>query len=241
VEVIVKSLLELRDTWVKYGKVEAVRGINFSLETGEIIALIGANGAGKSTILKAIIRLEPLARGEIIFDGENIAGKQTPDMVRRGVLLCPEGRRIFARLSVMKNLLVGAYLNKDKAEIKRNLEEIFQAFPILRERSAQAGGSLSGGEQQMLAIGRALMARPRLLMLDEPSLGLAPIVVQEVGLIVKSIFKRGVSIILAEQNALWALEVAEQGCVVENGKIVFRGTYDELTKNDLIREAYLGD
>lgn len=236
-----KSLLELRDVWVKYGKVEAVRGVNFSLGTGEIIALIGANGAGKSTILKAIMKLEPIAGGKIVFDGEDTAGKQTPDMVRRGVSLCLEGRRIFPRLSVMKNLLAGAYLKKNRTEINRNLAEIFEAFPILRERSVQAGGSLSGGEQQMLAIGRALMAGPRLLMLDEPSLGLAPIVVQEVGSIVKSILERGVSIILAEQNALWALEVAGRGCVLQNGKIVFQGSYGELTKNDYIRGAYLGD
>jgi branched-chain amino acid transport system ATP-binding protein len=240
VEVIVKSLLELRDVWVRYGKVDAVRGVNFSIGTGEIVALIGANGAGKSTFLKAVIGLEPLSGGNVFFDGEDTAGKQTPDMVRIGIALCPEGRRIFPRLSVIKNLLMGAYLQKDKAEINRSLGEVFEAFPILRDRKSQSGGSLSGGQQQMLAIGRALMAKPKLLMLDEPSLGLAPLVVQEVGSIVNSILERGVTIILAEQNAHWALEVAKIGYVLENGKIVVQGTYDELTKNDHIREAYLG-
>jgi branched-chain amino acid transport system ATP-binding protein len=161
-------------------------------------------------------------------------------MVRMGVALCPEGRRIFPEMTVMKNLIVGAYLRKDEAEIKRQLEEIYEHFPILGERRYQRGGSLSGGEQQMLAIGRALMAGPKLLLLDEPSLGLAPLMVQEVGTIIKNILERGMSIILAEQNALWSLELSQYGFIMETGKIVMQGSYEELVKNNYIMEAYLG-
>jgi branched-chain amino acid transport system ATP-binding protein len=161
-------------------------------------------------------------------------------MVRMGVALCPEGRRIFPEMTVMKNLIVGAYLRKDEAEIKRQLEEIYEHFPILGERRYQRGGSLSGGEQQMLAIGRALMAGPKLLLLDEPSLGLAPMMVQEVGTIIKNILERGMSIILAEQNALWALGLSQYGFIMETGKIVMQGSYEELVKNNYIMEAYLG-
>jgi branched-chain amino acid transport system ATP-binding protein len=201
---------------------------------------MGSNGAGKSTILKAIIGLKELSKGEILFAGNQVSGKSTPEMVRMGVALCPEGRRIFPEMTVMKNLIVGAYLRKDEAEIKRQLEEIYEHFPILGERRYQRGGSLSGGEQQMLAIGRALMAGPKLLLLDEPSLGLAPLMVQEVGTIIKNILERGMSIILAEQNALWSLELSQYGFIMETGKIVMQGSYEELVKNNYIMEAYLG-
>jgi branched-chain amino acid transport system ATP-binding protein len=222
-------IIELRDIYVSYGKIQAVRGVSFQLDEGSIVALMGANGAGKSTILKAIL-----------FAGERVGGKSTPDIVRMGVALCPEGRKIFPEMSVMKNLIAGAYLRKDKKEITRQLKEIFEYFPILRERHLQRGGSLSGGEQQMLAIGRALMANPKLLLLDEPSLGLAPLLVQEVGTIIKDIMKRGISMILAEQNALWSLEVSQHGFVMETGKIVMLGNYEELVGNRYITEAYLG-
>lgn len=233
-------IIELRDIYVNYGKIQAVRGVSLELDDGSIIALMGSNGAGKSTILKAIIGLKELSKGEILFAGNKVSGKSTPDMVRMGVALCPEGRRIFSEMTVIKNLIAGAYLRKDKKEINRQLEEIFEYFPILRERHHQRGGSLSGGEQQMLAIGRALMAGPKLLLLDEPSLGLAPLLVQEVGTIIKNIMKRGISMILAEQNALWSLELSQYGFVMETGKIVMQGSYEELVKNNYIMEAYLG-
>lgn len=233
-------IIELRDIYVNYGKIQAVRGVSFELDDGSIVALMGSNGAGKSTILKAIIGLKELSKGEILFAGNQVSGKSTPEMVRMGVALCPEGRRIFPEMTVMKNLIVGAYLRKDEAEIKRQLEEIYEHFPILGERRYQRGGSLSGGEQQMLAIGRALMAGPKLLLLDEPSLGLAPLMVQEVGTIIKNILERGMSIILAEQNALWSLELSQYGFIMETGKIVMQGSYEELVKNNYIMEAYLG-
>ena len=233
-------IIELRDIYVNYGKIQAVKGVSFELDDGSIVALMGSNGAGKSTILKAIIGLKELSKGEILFAGNKVSGKSTPEMVRMGVALCPEGRRIFPEMTVMKNLIVGAYLRKDEAEIKRQLEEIYEHFPILGERRYQRGGSLSGGEQQMLAIGRALMAGPKLLLLDEPSLGLAPLMVQEVGTIIKNILKRGMSIILAEQNALWSLELSQYGFIMETGKIVMQGSYEELVKNNYIMEAYLG-
>jgi branched-chain amino acid transport system ATP-binding protein len=237
---IVRSILELHGVFVNYGKVEAVRGVSLALEERKIFALMGANGAGKSTILKAIIGLEALSGGKIHFAGQDVTGKTTPEMVRRGIALCPEGRRIFPEMSVLKNLLSGAYLRKNRGEINQQLREIFEYFPILSERRQQMGGRLSGGEQQMLAIGRALMAGPRLLLLDEPSLGLAPLLVQEVGAIISNILDRGVSIILAEQNALWSLEVAKYGYVLENGRISMEGSYESLLGNDYIREAYLG-
>jgi branched-chain amino acid transport system ATP-binding protein len=233
-------IIELRDICVNYGKIQAVRGVSFELDDGSIVALMGSNGAGKSTILKAIIGLKELSKGEILFAGNKVSGKSTPEMVCMGVALCPEGRRIFPEMTVMKNLIVGAYLRKDEAEIKRQLEEIYEHFPILGERRYQRGGSLSGGEQQMLAIGRALMAGPKLLLLDEPSLGLAPLMVQEVGTIIKNILERGMSIILAEQNALWSLELSQYGFIMETGKIVMQGSYEELVKNNYIMEAYLG-
>jgi len=233
-------IIELRDIHVNYGKIQDVRGVSFELDDGSIVALMGSNGAGKSTILKAIIGLKELSKGEILFAGNKVSGKSTPEMVRMGVALCPEGRRIFPEMTVMKNLIVGAYLRKDEAEIKRQLEEIYEHFPILGERRYQRGGSLSGGEQQMLAIGRALMAGPKLLLLDEPSLGLAPLMVQEVGTIIKNILERGMSIILAEQNALWSLELSQYGFIMETGKIVMQGSYEELVKNNYIMEAYLG-
>ena len=234
------AIIELHDIHVSYGKVRAVRGVSFQLDDGSIIALMGSNGAGKSTILKSIIGLKELSGGEILFAGNRVSGKSTPEMVHMGVALCPEGRRIFPEMTVMKNLTVGAYLRRDEAEIKRQREEIYEHFPILGERRHQRGGSLSGGEQQMLAIGRALMAGPKLLLLDEPSLGLAPLMVEQVGTIITNIMKRGMSIILAEQNALWSLALSQFGFVMENGKIVMQGSYEELVKDNYILEAYLG-
>ena len=233
-------MLKIIDIETYYGNIYALKGISLEVDRGNIVAVLGANGAGKSTILKTIIGIKELSKGEILFTGKSVSGKSTPDMVHMGVALCPEGRRIFPEMSVMKNLIAGAYLRRDKKEINRQLEEIFEYFPILSERQLQRGGSLSGGEQQMLAIGRALMAGPKLLLLDEPSLGLAPLLVQEVGTIIRNIMGRGISMILAEQNALWSLEVSQYGFVMENGKIVMQGSYEELVGDKYIMEAYLG-
>lgn len=232
-------IFELQDIYVNYGKIEAVKGVSLSLEEGKIIALLGPNGAGKSSILKTIIGLEKITSGGIYFDGKDVSGKMTPEMVRMGVAMSPEGRKIFPEMSTMKNLMTGAYLQKNKTDIRRQLEEVFEHFPILKARRQQLAGKLSGGEQQMLAIGRALMARPKVLLLDEPSLGLAPLVIAELGTIIKNISERGVSIILAEQNALWALKLARYGFVLETGKIVTHGSYEELAGNKQIKEAYL--
>jgi branched-chain amino acid transport system ATP-binding protein len=235
-----KSFLELRDVFLNYGKIEALRGVSIALEQGKIIALVGLNGAGKSTVLKSIMGLEQINSGEILFAGEKINGKHTPEIVRMGVAICPEGRRVFPDMGIMRNLMAGAYLRKDHDGVKRQLNEVFEFFPILNERQHQRAGKLSGGEQQMLAIGRALMAGPRLLLMDEPTLGLAPLVVEELSTIIKNILERGVSIILAEQNARWALELAQYGFVLENGKIIKQGSYEELLSDMNIRQIYMG-
>ena len=230
----------IRNLRVFYGRVEALKGISLEVDQGAIVTLIGANGAGKSTALRTISGLVRPASGEIVFRGKRIDGLSTQDVVRGGIAHVPEGRRVFPFMTVRENLNMGAFRRKEKEEIKKNLEGVFEHFPILRERRNQRAGSLSGGEQQMLAIGRALMSHPTLLLLDEPSLGLAPLMVREVGRIIGEINQRQVGIILVEQNAHMALRIARNGYVLETGSIALQGPASALIDNDHVKKAYLG-
>ena len=231
-------ILSIKDLRVRYGGIEAVKGISFDVREGEIVTLIGANGAGKSSTLRSISGLVKPAGGSISFEGEDITGMNPTEIVKRGITLVPEGRRIFADLTVLENLRIGAYLRHDS--LKEDIEWVYSLFPRLKERSWQAGGTLSGGEQQMLAVGRALMSRPKLIMMDEPSLGLAPIVVRGIFEIIREINKRGTTILLIEQNANMALQTADSGYVLETGRITLSGTGEELLKNEAVQAAYLG-
>jgi len=234
------SLLEIDGLVAVYGNVRATHGISLKVNENEIVALVGANGAGKSSTFKAIMGLVKVASGTIRFNGEDIVGRPPYSMTKRGLALSPEGRRVFAATSVQENLLAGAHI-LDKSAIGERLEQILLYFPRLRERLRQAAGNLSGGEQQMLAIGRALMSRPRLLLLDEPSLGLAPVMVQRIGELVREIqSKEHLAVVLAEQNANWALKLANRGVAVEIGRVKFEGPSNELRDNPEIRRAYLG-
>ena len=234
-------MLEVRGISVTYGGVTALRDVSLAVAEGAIVSLIGSNGAGKTTTLKAVIGLKPVKHGEIHFNGERIDGLTAPQRVVRGIALSPEGRRVFPQMSVADNLLVGAYSRRDKADTQRTLENIYQYFPRLVERRSQIAGSLSGGEQQMLAIGRALMAKPRLLLLDEPSLGLAPIIVDEIARIITEINRdTRMSIILVEQNAKLALSLCDQAFVLETGAVALSGPGKELLASDYVRRAYLG-
>jgi branched-chain amino acid transport system ATP-binding protein len=233
-----EQLLQIENLKVRYGGIEAVRGISFDVKAGETVTLIGANGAGKSSTLRTISGLVKPADGKIIFGGEDITGKDPTDIVSRGLMMVPEGRRIFPNLTVLENLKVGAYLRND--DLEEDIEKVYKYFPRLKERSWQEGGTLSGGEQQMLAVGRALMGRPRLLMMDEPSLGLAPIVVQEIFKIIRQISEAGTTVLLIEQNANMALHVADRAYVIENGRIATEGTGEDLLKDEKVRAAYLG-
>lgn len=233
-----EPILSIQNLQVNYGGIEAVKGISFDVPEGEIVTLIGANGAGKSSTLRAISGLVKPKGGKILFRGEDITGKNPTEIVSRGITLVPEGRRIFADLTVKENLRVGAYLRKD--DISEDMEWVFSLFPRLREREWQAGGTLSGGEQQMLAVARALMSRPKIIMMDEPSLGLAPLIVRDIFQIIREINKQGVTILLIEQNANMALHTADRGYVMETGEIILEGAGRELLENPVIREAYLG-
>jgi branched-chain amino acid transport system ATP-binding protein len=234
-------MLEVRAISVAYGDVTAVRNLSLSVADGAIVSLIGSNGAGKTTTMKAIIGLKSVSRGEIYFDGRRIEGASAPQRVGRGISLSPEGRRVFPQMSVLDNLLVGGYSQRDKVHQKKTLEQIYGYFPRLVERRRQMAGSLSGGEQQMLAIGRALMARPRLLLLDEPSLGLAPIVVEEIARIIVDINRDiGMSIILVEQNAKLALSLCDEAFVLETGAVALSGKGKDLLASDYVRRVYLG-
>jgi branched-chain amino acid transport system ATP-binding protein len=233
-------LLELEDVAVAYGRIEALHGISLHVNEGEVVALIGANGAGKTTTMRAISGIRPLARGRIRFAGEDIS-KVRPDLrVIRGLCQAPEGRQIFPGMTVLENLDMGAYARKDRAAVARDLERVFGLFPRLQERSKQAGGTLSGGEQQMLAIGRALMASPKLLLLDEPSMGLAPMLIKQIFTIITEISQQGTTILVVEQNAQQALSRAGRAYVMETGQIVKTGTGAELLHDPAVREAYLG-
>ncbi|RCK74393.1 MAG: Branched-chain amino acid transport ATP-binding protein LivF [Anaerolineae bacterium] len=233
-------LLEVKDLNVYYGAIHALQGISFHLDEGEIVTLIGANGAGKSTTLNTISGILRPRQGQVIFKGKDITFTPADEIVRMGVCQSPEGRKIFATLTVMENLEMGAYTQTDKQEIQKNLERVFRSFPRLKERQNQLGGTLSGGEQQMLAIGRALMSRPQLLLLDEPSMGLSPILVEEIFNIIQEINAQGTSILLVEQNAQMALSVAHRGYVLETGKIVLEGDSRDLLNNPMVAKAYLG-
>ena len=234
-------MLELRKLSVHYGGIHALQGIDIDVQEGKIVTLIGANGAGKSTTLRSIVGLVKTSGGSIIWNGKALTGLATKDIVSEGIVLVPEGRRIFPNLTVEENLMLGAYVRNDKAGIAEDEEKVFVLFPRLKERIRQKGGTLSGGEQQMLAVGRALMTKPKLLMMDEPSLGLAPLVVKMIFEIIKAINKEGTTVLLIEQNAKAALEIADYGYVLETGRIILQGKGKELLADDRVRKAYLGE
>jgi branched-chain amino acid transport system ATP-binding protein len=233
-------MLEVENLNVYYGAIHALKGISFHLEEGEIVALIGANGAGKSTTLNTVSGLLRANPGKIVFESEDITETPPQEIVKKGIIQVPEGRKIFSRMTVMENLEMGAYTQTDRTVIEQNLEAVFTRFPRLKERQKQLGGTLSGGEQQMLAMARGLMSKPRLLLLDEPSMGLAPILVEQIFEIIQSINEQGTSILLVEQNAQMALSIADRGYVLETGKTVLEGEGQELLQNPLVEEAYLG-
>ena len=232
-------MLELQDLQVSYGGIRALKGISIQANEGEIVSLIGANGAGKSTTLRAISGLERAPSGKIIYNGEDITGKPSKYMVQNGLILVPEGRLIFPDMTVLENLKIGAYLRNDR-DVEADIQRMYALFPRLKERAWQMAGTLSGGEQQMLAVGRALMSKPKLLMMDEPSLGLAPLVVKDIFSIIRTIRDSGVTVLLIEQNANAALKVADRGYVLETGRITLEGSGRELLRNPAVRAAYLG-
>jgi branched-chain amino acid transport system ATP-binding protein len=236
-----ETVLALKDLETRYGQIYALRGINFEVKKGEIVTLLGANGAGKSTTLKTISSLVPASSGSVNFLGEDITYLDPYAIVERGLIHVPEGRMIFKELTVLENLELGSYTLKDNVERKKRLDRVFDLFPVLKERQKQMGGFLSGGEQQMLAIGRALMTEPKVLMLDEPSMGLAPIIVQNIMDIIKHINSEGTTILLVEQNAKVALKLADRGYVLETGEIVMEGNAEVLSKDESIVKAYLGE
>lgn len=234
------SFLQTHDLEVDYGGIRAVKGVDLTVKYGELVCLIGANGAGKTTTLKSLCGMLRPSKGEILYEGMAITGIRSYELVRRGISLVPEGRGIFGRLSVEENLLIGAYVRKDHAGIRSDMENIYSLFPRLLERRTQQAGTLSGGEQQMLAIGRGLMSRPRLLLLDEPSMGLAPMLVKKIFETIKRIAEEGVTLLLVEQNAKLALEISHRGYVMESGKIILSDTADALLKDPKVQQAYLG-
>ena len=232
--------LEIRDLHVSYGGIRALKGIDLTVEEGQIVTLIGANGAGKSTTLRAISGLQKPQSGSILYGGEELVGLPAKEIVRRGIIHVPEGRRVFPDMTVAENLKIGAFLRKDKDGIASDMDYVYSLFPRLKERSWQPTGTLSGGEQQMLAVGRALMSRPKVLMMDEPSLGLAPLIVKDIFSIIRRVNADGITVLLIEQNANAALRIADYGYVLETGVIALTGTGEELLRNESVREAYLG-
>jgi len=235
-----RTMLKIENLYVNYGGINALRGISLEVQDGEIVTLIGANGAGKSTTLRTITGLVKAASGSVVWNGEEMIGKSIDAIFKSGIAMVPEGRRVFSDLTVLENLQIGAYLRKDKEEIDKDIEWVYSLFPRLKERYWQYAGTLSGGEQQMLAVGRALMSRPKLMMMDEPSLGLAPLVVQDIFSIIKEINRQGVTILLIEQNANMALRIADRGYVLETGQISMTGTGLELLNDESVKAAYLG-
>ena len=234
------SLLKVTDLVVSYGGIEALKGISFEVDEGQIVTLIGANGAGKSTTLRTISGLVPPKDGRIYFEGRDITDYNTQKIVETGIAMVPEGRRVFANLTVLENLRIGAYLRKDKEVIEQDINYVYDLFPRLKERSWQLAGTLSGGEQQMLAVGRAVMTRPKLIMMDEPSLGLAPLVVRDIFKIIQTLKSTGMTVLLIEQNANAALHACDYAYVMETGRITTSGTGEELLASEAIQEAYLG-
>lgn len=233
-------MLKVEDVHVYYGAIHAIKGISLEVPQGQIVTLIGANGAGKTSILNTICGLIKPKSGKVYFEGKDITGTATQEIVKRGLTQVPEGRRIFANMPIYENLELGAYLNKDKKEVAKDMERVYARFPRLLERKNQLAGSMSGGEQQMLAMGRALMSKPRLLLLDEPSMGLSPILVKEIFSIIKELNEQGTTILLVEQNAKMALSIAHRGYVVETGRIVLAGDAKELLESPEVKKAYLG-
>jgi branched-chain amino acid transport system ATP-binding protein len=234
-------MLEVQDVHTYYGNIRALKGVTLAVNRGEVVTLIGSNGAGKTTTLKTVIGLVRPLRGSVSFNGQRIDGMSTDRVVRLGIAQSPEGRRIFPRMSVMENLELGAFVRQDHEGIAQDFERVFTLFPRLKERVSQKGGTLSGGEQQMLAIGRALMARPTVLLLDEPSMGLSPILVETIFQVIQDINRQGTTILLVEQNARMALRVAHRGYVIQTGRIVLQDTGANLLKSDLVRKTYLGE
>jgi branched-chain amino acid transport system ATP-binding protein len=235
------ALLEVENIHSFYGNVQALRGVSLTVEEGEVVTLIGSNGAGKTTTLRSINGILPPREGKIVFRGEEIQGVPAHHMVKRGIAQSPEGRKIFHRMTVLENLEMGAYHRNDRAEIRQDMTRVFDLFPRLKERVKQEAGTMSGGEQQMLAIGRSLMSRPRLLLLDEPSMGLAPVLVERIFQVIEEINRQGTTILLVEQNANVALEIATRGYVLETGSIVNTASAEKLREDPKVREAYLGE
>lgn len=235
------AMLEVKDLEVYYGMIQAIKGISFQVEEGEIIALIGANGAGKTTTLHTVTGLLQAKKGSVLFEGKDITKVPGHKIVSMGMAHVPEGRRIFAQLSVLQNLRMGAYTRKDKDEIEETLKMVYRRFPRLEERSSQIAGTLSGGEQQMLAMGRALMSHPKIILMDEPSMGLSPIFVNEIFDIIREVSKGGTTVLLVEQNAKKALSIADRAYVLETGRIVLEGAADVLMNDDSVKKAYLGE
>lgn len=233
-------MLELKHVYTRYGKVECLKGVSITVNRGEIVALLGANGAGKTTVLKTISGLIHPATGEVLLDGKSIGSKTPEEIVRLGIAHVPEGRKIFQRLDVLENLQLGAFVRNDHAEIQKDLEQIFSIFPLLKKRLKQKAGTLSGGEQQMLAIGRGLMSRPSILLLDEPSLGLAPILVSSIFKMIDQVHRQGKTILLVEQNARMALKIASRAYVLEIGQIAMEGRAEDLKDSPIVQDAYLG-
>ena len=234
-------LLKVSQLKVAYGGIQAVKGVSFEVKAGELVSLIGANGAGKSTTLKAITGLQPVADGEIEYLGQSIKGQGAWDLVKQGLVMVPEGRGTFTRMTITENLQMGAYIRNDTREIEADIDKVFAIFPRLKERRSQLAGTMSGGEQQMLAMGRALMARPKVLLLDEPSMGLSPIMVDKIFEVIADIYAQGVTILLVEQNASRALQIANRGYVMESGEVTMTGEGRTLLKDPKVRAAYLGE
>jgi len=233
-------MLEVKNLHTHYGNIKALRGVSFHVEEGEILAFIGANGAGKSTLMNTLAGTLKPVEGQILFNGEDVTKMTPKERVEKGIVLCPEGRQIFPKFTVEENLLMGAYTDKDKARVKRNFARALQLFPVLKERQKQLAGTLSGGEQQMLAVARGLMSNPKLMMFDEPSLGLSPILVEQIFALIEEIHKEGTTILLVEQNAMAALDIADRAYVLETGEITMNGTGKELLHNDVVIKSYLG-
>ncbi|MEN7432551.1 ABC transporter ATP-binding protein [Chromobacterium sp. TRC.1.1.SA] len=234
-------MLEVKNLQVAYGGIQAVKGIDFHIDQGELVTLIGANGAGKTTTLKTLVGMVKKSGGSIVYDGKDVASIPSHDFVRHGLAMVPEGRGVFAKLTVEENLQMGAYYRNDKAAIQSEIEHVYELFPRLKERRLQLAGTLSGGEQQMVAMGRAMLSKPKLLLLDEPSMGLAPIIVEKIFEIIQMVSKQGVTMLLVEQNAKLALEVSQRGYVMESGRITMSGDAKELLNDERVRNAYLGE